>query len=319
MNELIFLEPIFKEKIWGGDALKKRFNYNTPNDHIGECWAVSGNRGGESLIREGAFKGYTLNALWKTHKELFGGQSNQSVESKLSGDQFPILIKLIDARDDLSIQVHPGDDYAKKHERGSLGKTECWFILDCDEKSGIIIGHNASSKEELKQMISEGRWDELLKLSPIHRGDFFFIEPGTIHAIKAGTLLIEIQENSDITYRLYDYGRLENGKPRPLNIEKALDVITCPSPFKGQNRKVETGRDYRSEKLIECPYFKLEHLELNGIKEHKSPEFYEIIAVLNGEGIVGDSHVKKGDFFLIPHCFGDYKTVGKMELMLVNP
>ncbi len=310
MAELIFLEPVFKEVIWGGDALHTRFGYAIPSDHTGECWAVSGHKNGDCRIRGGAWDGYTLGQLWKEHRELFGGQE---------GDQFPILIKLIDARQDLSIQVHPDDVYAKEHENGSLGKTECWYILDCEPGTEIVIGHNASTREELKQMIDEGRWKELLRTYPIRRGDFFQIEPGTIHAIKGGTLLIETQQSSDVTYRVYDYGRLQDGKPRQLHLRQSLDVITCPSPEQNLGRTVEETKEGCLEKLVECAYYGAEHLKLHGQMQRNTPALYEIAGVLDGKGTVNGTAVKKGDFFLIPHGYGDYELQGQMELMLVCP
>lgn len=133
------------------------------------------------------------------HPEVFGN---------VDSDRFPLLIKIIDAKDDLSIQVHPDDDYAKVHENGSLGKTECWYILDCKENATIVIGHNAWTKRGIKPMIHEGKWSEFIREIPIKKGDFLQIDPGTVHAIKGGTLILETQQNSDITYRVYDYGRL---------------------------------------------------------------------------------------------------------------
>src|SRR5690554_5282338 len=211
MKDIVFLEPIFKSAIWGGEKLKSIFGYDIPNDHTGECWAISAHKNGDCLIASGQYKGKTLSWLWDNHRELFGN---------IQGDVFPLLIKIIDAKADLSIQVHPDDKYAMVNENGSLGKTECWYILDCDEDAKIVIGHNARNKDELKAMIKDNRWQELIKLKPIKKGDFFQINPGTVHAIKGGTVLLETQQSSDVTYRLYDYDRLDNGKPRELHINK---------------------------------------------------------------------------------------------------
>ena len=147
----------------------------------------------------------------------------------MDSDRFPLLIKIIDAKDDLSIQVHPDDDYAKVHENGSLGKTECWYILDCKKKCDDRYRTQFKDKEELSRMIHEGKWSEFIREIPIKKGDFLQIDPGTVHAIKGGTLILETQQNSDITYRVYDYGRLSNGKPRELHIDKSIDVITVPA------------------------------------------------------------------------------------------
>lgn len=310
MAELLFLKPVFKEVIWGGDALRTRFGYDIPSSHTGECWAVSGHKNGDCRIRGGAWDGCTLGQLWREHRELFGGAK---------GDQFPILVKIIDARQDLSIQVHPDDAYAREHENGSLGKTECWYILDCEPGTEIIIGHNASTKEELKQMIEEGRWQELLRTYPIRRGDFFQIEPGTLHAIKGGTLLIETQQSSDVTYRVYDYGRLQDGKPRPLHLAQSLEVINCPDRTPHLNRQEEKTEGYCLEKLAEGPYYCVEHLQLSGEMRRETPAQYEIAGVLDGEGTIDGVRVKKGDFFLIPYGYGDYVLKGQMEMLLARP
>ena len=219
MHEVIFLKPVFKEMIWGGTRLRDDFGYAIPGGKTGECWAVSAHKHGDCKILGGSFDGKHLSELWEKNRELFGG---------MKGDVFPLLIKIIDAKEDLSIQVHPDDAYAKEHENGSLGKTECWYILDCDADAKIVIGHHAKSKEELGQMIGQKRWNELIRVIPIKKGDFFQIMPGTVHAIKGGTLILETQQNSDITYRLYDYDRLQDGKPRELHLEKSIDVIRCP-------------------------------------------------------------------------------------------
>ncbi|MDE7297629.1 MAG: mannose-6-phosphate isomerase, partial [Lachnospiraceae bacterium] len=134
MREVIFLEPVFKEMIWGGTRLREDFQYEIPGDHTGECWAVSAHPNGDCTVKSGRFQGESLSRLWKEHRELFGGEE---------GEVFPLLVKIIDAKADLSIQVHPDDAYAKEHENGSLGKTECWYILDCDPDAKIVIGHHA--------------------------------------------------------------------------------------------------------------------------------------------------------------------------------
>ena len=214
------MNPVFKQMIWGGDRLGKDWGYEIPGDDTGECWAVSAHPNGDCTIKEGTYAGKTLSELWETYPNLFGNTGL---------DRFPLLIKIIDAKTDLSIQVHPDDAYAKVNENGSLGKTECWYVLDCDEDSSLVIGHNAKDKEELSEMIHHGKWDELIREIPVKKGDFIQINPGTVHAIKGGLMILETQQNSDITYRVYDYGRLTNGKPRELHIDKSIDVITVPA------------------------------------------------------------------------------------------
>ena len=194
----LFLKPVFKEMIWGGSALRELFNYDIPSDNTGECWAISAHKNGDCMVttKEGSdYSGKTLSELWKNNKELWGESGKAEV--------FPLLTKLISAETDLSIQVHPDDEYAKAHENGSLGKTECWYVVDAKEGATIVIGHNAKDKEELEKYISEKNFKGLIREIPVKKGDFFFIEPGTVHAIKGGTVILETQQNSDITYRLY--------------------------------------------------------------------------------------------------------------------
>ena len=216
-DKLLFLTPVFQEKIWGGRKLSTEFGYNIPDGPIGECWAISAHPHGDCRVAEGPFAGTTLSQLWRDHRELFGGAP---------GDRFPLLVKILDARDNLSVQVHPGDEYAAEHENGSLGKRECWYVLDADEDAQIIVGQHARDRAEFLQMVAEGRWDELLNEVPIHAGDFFPVEPGTIHAILAGTLILETQQSSDVTYRVYDFDRVDaSGRARDLHIQQSADVV----------------------------------------------------------------------------------------------
>ena len=171
-KELLFLVPVCMHNIWGGVKLREEFGYPVEGDGIGECWGVSAHPEGDGTVRDGAYKGRKLSELWAEHPELFGN---------LQYDRYPLLTKIIDAQDDLSIQVHPDDAYARKNENGSLGKTECWYIMGCKEDATIVIGHNAKDREELKQMVAEGRWQELIREIPIHKGDFIQIDPGTRH------------------------------------------------------------------------------------------------------------------------------------------
>lgn len=237
-KSLLFMKPFLKEVLWGGTALRDRFGYDIPSEHTGEAWVISGHPAGPSVVADGEYAGMTLAELWREHGELFGrnemklqrgcGEVMGPGEAERNDDTFPLLVKLIDAGDDLSIQVHPDDDYAREHENGSRGKAECWYVVECGEDADIIIGHHAQSKEELKRMIAEKRWSDLLCVRPVKKGDFFYIPSGTVHAIRKGTILLEVQQSCDLTYRLYDYDRLQNGKPRELHLEKAEDVIICP-------------------------------------------------------------------------------------------
>jgi Phosphomannose isomerase len=307
MKEIIFLEPVFKTMIWGGNKLETDFGLKIPSNQTGECWGISAHKNGDCTIKNGTYQGYTLSWLWSNHRELFGNTD---------GDGFPLLIKIIDAKADLSIQVHPDNDYASKNEKGASGKAECWYILDCEEDSEIIIGHNARDKQELKEMIYGARWEELITPRPIKKGDIFQIEPGTVHAIKKGTMLLEIQQSSDITYRLYDYGRLENGKPRELHLEKSIDVIRCPHVDAIAGGKKTRNSAYERIVLIECDYYTVEKFEIFGELELKQNKKFQNVSVINGRGTIDGIQIEKGDFFLIPTEYGPYLLSGEMELVI---
>lgn len=305
-KHILRMQPIFQEKIWGGNRLSTVFDYPIPNDRTGECWAISGHPGGDCAIVGGEFDGKTVAWLWKNEPQLFGN---------LPGDIFPLLIKIIDARENLSIQVHPDDAYAGVHENGSLGKTECWYVLDCDEGATIIIGHNASSKEEMARMVAENRWNDLLREVPIHKGDFFQIDPGCLHAIKGGTLILETQQSSDVTYRFYDYGRLENGKPRTLHIEKSLDVTTAPFiPWSGEQTVTAVG-DAKVTHLVSCPFYSVYRAELKGEAVFTWDKPFVNVSILEGCGQLNGETVRKGDHLLLTAGEGEVRVKGELEFI----
>lgn len=306
MKTILRLQPIFQEKLWGGNRLNTVFGYHIPSDHTGECWAISGHPNGDCAILNPEYAGKTLSALWRENRELFGN---------LPGDVFPLLIKIIDAKDDLSIQVHPDDEYARVHENGSLGKTECWYVLDCDPGATIIIGHNASSKEEMRQMVEQGRWSELLRQVPIHKGDFFQINPGCLHAIRGGTLILETQQSSDVTYRFYDYDRLENGRKRPLHIAQSLDVTNAPFVPEKDTRETFTQGDATVTHLVTCPYYSVYRAELNGQAEFDFRKPFVNISILSGSGTLDGEKVQKGDHLLLTADYGKLKAQGEMEFI----
>lgn len=305
MKELIFLEPVLKECIWGGDRLSE-FGYRLPSDSVGECWAISAHPNGDCLIKGGLYDGMHLSTLWDTHRELFGG---------LTAEHFPLLIKIIDAKRDLSIQVHPDDAYAALHENGASGKTECWYILDCDENATIVIGHRAGTKEEAERLVKEGKWSDFIREIPVHKGDFFQIEPGVVHAIKGGTVLLETQQNSDITYRVYDYDRLQNGVKRELHLEKSLSVIGIPFRECALERKVLPVKGAVCEELIRCRYYSVERWEISGETVLPGTSTFRNVSVVNGEGKLGGFPVAKGTNLLIPCTYGDCVAEGNMELI----
>lgn len=307
MKPIIFLKPVFKEMIWGGSRLGTDFGYDIPGDDTGECWGISAHPNGDDLIANEEFAGKTLSQLWNERPDLFGN---------LKGDRFPLLIKIIDAKANLSIQVHPNDDYADKNENGSLGKTECWYIIDCPKDAKLVVGHNAKTREELSDMIHQGRWDEFIRYVPIKKGDFIQIDPGTIHAITSGCMILETQQNSDITYRVYDYDRLTNGKPRELHVEKSIDVITVPA--KSTEDSVRNTNDLPQNKwnlLEECKYYKVYKMVLDGTASFEQTHPFLNMSVLDGEGDINGQKIKKGDHFILPAGFGEVKISGRIEII----
>lgn len=305
-KDIIFLNPVCTHNIWGGTRLNREFGYPIEGDDIGECWGISAHPSGDGTVASGAYKGMKLSELWEKHPELFGDTGM---------DRFPLLVKIIDAKDDLSIQVHPDDAYAKAHENGSLGKTECWFILDCKENATLVVGHNAKTKEELEQMIHEGRWKEFIREIPIKPGDFIQIDPGTVHAIKGGTLLLETQQSSDITYRVYDYDRLSNGKPRQLHISQSIDVITVPAKS-AENSVVHTEKkDDAIQQLIRCPYYTVYRIDVEHRVETWQDKPFVLMSVVEGEGTLNGTHLKKGDHLILPDGYGKVELQGRMQII----
>ena len=306
MESIITLEPVFKEKIWGGRKLETEFGYQIPDGPVGECWAISAHPNGDCVITSGEYEGKTLSWLWDAHRELFGNAE---------GDVFPLLVKIIDAKDDLSIQVHPDDAYAAEHENGSLGKRECWYVLSAEEGGTIIVGQRARSREEFAQMVEEGRWGELLNELPIKAGDFFQIDPGTVHAIKGGTVILESQQSSDVTYRVYDYDRKQDdGTLRPLHMQQALDVIDFDQvpPTTGA---VELGDEPVAE-LESNSCYTVELIRAAGPLTVPTPHDFTCVSVVEGEGTLNGMPVKKGSHLLALSACEALELDGTMTLVI---
>ena len=252
----------------------------------------------------------TLSQLWDEHPELFGN---------IEGDRFPLLIKIIDAKDNLSIQVHPYDEYAAKNENGSLGKTECWYILGCPDDAKLVVGHNAKTHEELSDMIHEGRWDEFIRYVPIKKGDFIQIDPGTVHAITSGCMILETQQNSDITYRVYDYDRLQNGKPRQLHVEQSIDVIEAPFKTADIDTFTEEIPGAVHTHFVTCKFYSVDKYDIDGVFTLDAKKYYTNVSVIAGEGTVNGIPVKKGTHFIIPANFNGCRFEGKLSVICSNP
>lgn len=322
-NEPFLLRPAFIEKLWGGNHLKKEFNKNSIIEQIAETWECSTHPDGESIIASGNYKGKTLWEMLISRPELFGRLYKNRTE-------FPFLIKLIDATQKLSIQVHPDDNYANKYENGSRGKVEMWYILEAKPDSKLIFGLNHKiTRIELEKSIIDGTVEKYLQVINVKKGDVFFLEPGTIHAIGSGIVLAEIQENSNITYRLYDYDRTDkNGSKRELHLKKALDVAKLEkSQYPRQPMKVlKYTPGYASETLGRCKYFLVERVLINSYSVNKpliitSKDFFTIYLCIEGKCniIFQNKHleIQKGDCVFFPVNTLQTEFLGKAEFIKV--
>ncbi|WP_316569282.1 mannose-6-phosphate isomerase, class I [Neobacillus sp. YIM B06451] len=309
--EPLFFEPDFKERIWGGERLRD-FGYNPPYPQTGECWAFAAHSNGNSRVRNGELNGLSLNDLWEGNRGLFGN---------IECDRFPLLIKILDACDDLSVQVHPDDTYARENENGELGKTECWYIIDCEEGAEIIYGHQAKTKEELQLMVANREWDRLLRRIPVKCGDFFMVPSGTIHAIGKGIVILETQQNSDTTYRVYDYDRKDkDGNLRELHIERSLAVATVPSIDPKVEPLIQVKDGVTVTTYVQNEYFTVHKWEVDGQATLQQRKPFKLVSVLNGNGTLlkdkKEYSFKKGDHFLLPHGFDEFNLVGKAEMIV---
>lgn len=320
------LQPAGKDYLWGGCRLKDEFSKESELDPLAETWECSTHPDGPSIIASGEFHGQTLSAVLKEHPEFLG--THPRTEGEL-----PILIKFIDAKQDLSVQVHPDDAYAKEHEYGSLGKSEMWYVMDAAKDSKLVYGfYHDISREKLKRSLEKGTLEHYLQKVKIKKDDVFYIEAGTVHAIGAGALIAEIQENSNLTYRLYDYDRVDkNGRKRPLHIEKALDVasLTGSSSPRQPMRVLNYRKGCARELLCRCRYFQVERLLINTERCREMSDFqtgsnsFQVLLCIDGCGILMDldgnvMNFFKGDCIFIPADSVPLKLHGKAQLLNVS-
>lgn len=305
------LSPVFKDYLWGGIRLKQEFGKQSDLDRVAESWELSAHKDGQSIIADGPHQGLTLTAyLDAVGKGVLGTCCEKY-------DYFPLLIKLIDAKGDLSVQVHPSDEYALAHE-GEYGKTEMWYVLDCDEGASLYYGFTRDvSRAEYEQAIKEGRLTEILNRVDVKRGDVFFIPAGTVHAIGAGILICEIQQNSNTTYRVFDYNRRDkDGNLRPLHVEKALEV----SDLRKSPALPDIG-DGADVLLAECRYFSVRRLRVDGEAVLRAgSDSFIALTVTEGEGRLihegGETSFVKGESLFIPAGEADYTLAGRCEVIV---
>lgn len=315
----IKLKPAFKDYLWGGTRLRDDFGKDCDFDKIAESWELSCHKDGNSVVADGEFAGLTLaQYIEKEGKSVLGTNCKKF-------ENFPILIKLIDAKDNLSVQVHPNNEYAQRVE-GEYGKTEMWYVVDCDEGASLLYGfkHNIT-KEEFRERIENNTLLEVTNSVPVKKGDVFFIEAGTLHAIGKGILIAEIQQNSNTTYRIYDYGRVgADGKPRQLHIDKAVDVTNlCPAKPYPQSKPVDMG-GWTKKRLAKCEYFTVDviNVDTSAALEADKSSFVNILVldggcVLSSEG--NDAvELKKGDSVFIPAGLGKFELTGKCSAVMTH-
>ncbi|WP_206832243.1 type I phosphomannose isomerase catalytic subunit [Alicyclobacillus fructus] len=315
-------KPVAMERIWGGDELKSMFGVTTDRP-IGEYWVISAHPNGMSVVDGGPLAGKSLQELVETYPDAYLGKHSPQ-------PRFPLLVKFIEAHDDLSVQVHPDDAYAEAHE-GDAGKTEAWYVLDAPEDGRVILGHSFPDRDTYLRAVREGRVREYLTYRPIRKGDLVFVPSRTLHALLRGTKVLEIQQTSDVTYRVYDWDRVDsNGKPRELHIEKAADVIaygTEPPVPEPVTMADEPGFQWR--RLVSCPYFTIDLVRVNErsaemeVGVRGNPDCAIVVAgagqlrcVAEGEEV--RLSVKAGDALVIPADVPRYAWETDGELTVVR-
>lgn len=303
-------ENIYFPKIWGGRTLQL-FRNNLPEGAIGESWDIACHPNGISVVANGSFKGMKLDELIKI-------KENELIGDTVSKEWFPLLVKLISTEDMLSVQVHPDDLYAKNFE-GDMGKTEAWYVLEAFEGANIIIGTKECTKEDFKNALKNGFLDKYLNKVPVKKGDVFFIKSGLIHAIGKGVIIAEIQQNSDITYRVFDYNR-----GRELHIKKALDVIDFNLRGQPSIYTEEKYDGYNKVTLCSCDKFTMELIKVDTLfKEKSNKDKFSIITCVEGHGKIkyetGEDTISIGDSILIPAYLGDYAIEGNIKFIKSQP
>lgn len=318
MYPLKFKKTLVK-KVWGGRKFNTILNMTLPDDNLyGESWEVSSHKGGLSYIENGEYAGKTLIEVIESKKaEILG----REICEKFKGE-FPLLIKYLDINDRLSVQVHPSDEYALRVE-GEFGKSECWYVMEASEDATLILGiKDGVTKQQFKEKVDKKDFDNLFNTVKVKKGDFINLLPGVVHATLEGSILIcEVQQNSDTTYRIYDFDRLVDGKLRELHIDKALDVIDFDKKVEitsSANRQKIRLVGAEKEELVRGKYFNVDKYIVDGVFEDETNENFKILSILDGSGEILCNDISysinKGDTYLIP---AGLKTqiVGKVEIL----
>lgn len=321
MNKPILLRPSGKDYIWGGKRLNDEFEKNIPLTPLAETWECSTHPDGPSWVVGGEDDGKSLAEVLRCHPEYLGTHPNTHGE-------LPILIKFIDADKDLSVQVHPDDDYAAAHEHGQRGKTELWYVLDAAKDAKLVYGFRHNTDEpEIRNAIADGTVMRHLQQVPIQKDDVFFLRPGTVHAVGAGALIAEIQQSSNLTYRLYDYDRVDkNGNKRPLHIDKAMDVLDFRSSSEPRQplRVLRYRPGVATELLGRCPYFEVYRMLLNTqrrqiVKYRADSLSFRVLLCVDGCGTIryGAERLDffKGDCLFVPADSVEMQLHGQAQFL----
>ena len=314
----LLLEPVYKDYILGGERLKRDFGKETDLYPLAESWELACHKDGSNIIKNGELSGKTIQSLIEEDSSILGKRAGNN-------NYMPVMVKLIDANDDLSVQVHPDDDYAAKTGCG-CGKSEMWYVLDCEENAEIIYGFKEDiTKKEYETRIKNDSLLEIVNRVKVKKGDVFFTKAGTLHAIGKGMLVAEIQQNSNTTYRVYDYGRKgKDGKHRALHIEDALNVTVLERTCQPKIKVNAIESDGHIETLLtKCPYFKSKLIRLKGeIKPFAGPDSFHHLLCTDSNGVFEwndmEISLKKGDSLLVPAGCGEYTITGTLEYILTE-
>lgn len=326
LSKPFLLEPTGKDYLWGGKRLNDDFGKNLKIKPLAETWECSTHPDGLSFVATGKFKGMSLAKVITDNPVFLGSHPRNGADGEL-----PVLIKFIDANKDLSVQVHPSDEYANINENGQLGKTEMWYVLDAAKDAHIVYGLTRDvTKEDLRKGIEDGSIGKYLQKISVKKNDVFFLEPGTIHAIGAGVLVAEIQQNSNLTYRLFDYDRVDkNGMKRELHVEKALAVAHLKGSVEPKQplRVLKYKPGVASELLGRCKYFEVQRWIINTerrqeVKFHSDALSFRVLLCVNGCGTLsftGETmDIYKGDCIFVPAQSVDIRIHGKMQMLDVR-
>ena len=325
-NRPFLLKPAGKDYLWGGSRLNDDFAKGIDLEPLAETWECSTHPDGPSLAASGEHAGKLLTEVLKEHPEYLGTHPHTDGE-------LPILIKFIDARQDLSVQVHPDDDYAREHENGSLGKTEMWYVMDATKDARLIYGfYHDIDKETLRQSLEQGTVEKYLQKVPVKKDDVFYIEAGTVHAIGAGALIAEVQESSNLTYRMYDYNRVDKyGGHRELHIEKALEVANLHGSAEPRQpmRVLRYKKGCASELLCRCKYFQVERQLINTERYREMADIrtgsnsFQVLLCIGGCGVLFEENGEllnffKGDCLFLPADSVPLKIHGRAQMLKVS-